>query len=410
MSSNEKLEREFAAFLAEDDSRLAELYRKLPQAEPDPRLDGAVRAMAHRALNPQLVATPQASSANRRRGRWLPALGAAAGIVFAAGIAFRLGPAWHGDRGETGAPASDVISVRSIDALPPAAPPLSPAPPSADRSTSPAGASLSSAAKLKAQTEAEATKPASDAESLEKAARLDDKVENGAVATGESGRVEKPAAAATQPQTFPPPSPAPARKRAPQMDAVERKQIMATGAWQNLHDRDARKPGTSVTQPAPSGADKHPATAAKSPEPQRQEELRSAPRPAQIPAPAQAHPAEAPTPAPAAAPIQEQFATPPPTRAAPAAAPAAKTDTQVREDAARDNAAAPAVSGGAAQKKENEKTRSKDPNASLYPEHWLENIRAMLRENKRDDAVRSLGEFRKMYPDYKLPDDLRDLK
>jgi hypothetical protein len=34
----------------------------------------------------------------------------------------------------------------------------------------------------------------------------------------------------------------------------------------------------------------------------------------------------------------------------------------------------------------------------------------MLRENKRDDAVRSLAEFRKMYPDYKLPDDLRALK
>jgi len=62
------------------------------------------------------------------------------------------------------------------------------------------------------------------------------------------------------------------------------------------------------------------------------------------------------------------------------------------------------------QKKENQKIRSKDPNASLYPEHWLENIRAMLRDDHHDDAVHSLGEFRKMYPDYKLPDDLRDLK
>src|SRR6185369_12365546 len=76
MSSNEKFEREFADFLAEEDSRLASLYRKLPQLEPDSRLDGAVRAMAYRALNPQLVATPQAGSQSRR-GRWLPALGAA---------------------------------------------------------------------------------------------------------------------------------------------------------------------------------------------------------------------------------------------------------------------------------------------------------------------------------------------
>jgi len=34
----------------------------------------------------------------------------------------------------------------------------------------------------------------------------------------------------------------------------------------------------------------------------------------------------------------------------------------------------------------------------------------MLRENRHDDAMRSLAEFRRMYPDYKLPNDLRDLK
>jgi len=54
--------------------------------------------------------------------------------------------------------------------------------------------------------------------------------------------------------------------------------------------------------------------------------------------------------------------------------------------------------------------RSKDPNARLYPEHWIENIRTMLRENKRDEALHSLAEFRRMYPQYHLPDDLRDLK
>jgi len=54
--------------------------------------------------------------------------------------------------------------------------------------------------------------------------------------------------------------------------------------------------------------------------------------------------------------------------------------------------------------------RSKDPNARLYPEHWLENIRTMLREDQRDEALRSLAEFRRLYPNYHLPDDLRDLK
>ena len=52
---------------------------------------------------------------------------------------------------------------------------------------------------------------------------------------------------------------------------------------------------------------------------------------------------------------------------------------------------------------------ARDSNASLYPEHWLANIRQMLSENRREAALRSLAEFRKRYPDYRLPDDLRDL-
>ena len=54
--------------------------------------------------------------------------------------------------------------------------------------------------------------------------------------------------------------------------------------------------------------------------------------------------------------------------------------------------------------------QSQDPNASLYPEHWLANIRVLLRENRRDEALRSLEKFRKTYPDYQLPEDLRVLK
>ena len=42
--------------------------------------------------------------------------------------------------------------------------------------------------------------------------------------------------------------------------------------------------------------------------------------------------------------------------------------------------------------------------------HDHDHVITMLRENKRDEALRSLDEFRKMYPDYHLPDDLRDLK
>ena len=414
MSSNEKFEREFAEFLAEEDSRLAAVYRKLPQTEPDPRLDGAVRAMAHRALKAELVATPQASSSNRRPGRWLPALGAAAGVVFAAGIALRLGPSWHGDRSENGAPASDVISVRSVDAPPAAVPPLSPAPPPVEGATSPSGAATgSAAAKLKAQAET-AAKPAPDAEAREKTVRFDDSAGDRASAAGSLSKVEKPAAPAAQPQAFPPPAPAhaPARKRASEIDAVERKQIMATGARQDLHDKDAGKAGVAnAPKPAASEVDARAVTSPRAPEPQRQEQLQAAPSPAQrsAPAPASAGGAAALS-APAAPPPAEHVPPPPPARAPAAAAPAAKSDAPEYDEAARDHAAAPAIQEQAPQKKENEKYRSKDPNASLHPEHWLETIRTMLRENDREGAVRSLAEFRKMYPDYKLPDDLRDLK
>ena len=55
-------------------------------------------------------------------------------------------------------------------------------------------------------------------------------------------------------------------------------------------------------------------------------------------------------------------------------------------------------------------SRADQYESRLYPEHWLADIRTMLSENRRDDALRNLDRFRKQYPDYPLPDDLRDLK
>jgi Meckel syndrome type 1 protein len=110
-------------------------------------------------------------------------------------------------------------------------------------------------------------------------------------------------------------------------------------------------------------------------------------------------------PAPMAAPAREEPAPPPPP--APMVAPA--TETSAVNGAAADSALA-APSPPAAKAARTAPLRSKDPNARLYPEHWLQNIRMMLGEGNRDDALRSLAEFRKMYPDYHLPDDLRDLK
>ena len=41
------------------------------------------------------------------------------------------------------------------------------------------------------------------------------------------------------------------------------------------------------------------------------------------------------------------------------------------------------------------------------PEKWLEDIRKLKAEGKAPEAERELGEFKKRYPDYRLPEDLR---
>lgn len=56
------------------------------------------------------------------------------------------------------------------------------------------------------------------------------------------------------------------------------------------------------------------------------------------------------------------------------------------------------------------KPSAMDVEVNLYPEHWIADIRQMLDGGRRDDAIKNLAAFRKRYPDYKLPDDLRDLK
>jgi Meckel syndrome type 1 protein len=56
------------------------------------------------------------------------------------------------------------------------------------------------------------------------------------------------------------------------------------------------------------------------------------------------------------------------------------------------------------------KPSAADVEANSYPEHWIVDIRQMLEDGRRDDAIKNLAAFRKRYPDYKLPDDLRDLK
>jgi hypothetical protein len=40
------------------------------------------------------------------------------------------------------------------------------------------------------------------------------------------------------------------------------------------------------------------------------------------------------------------------------------------------------------------------------PEEWLEDLRRLKAQQRTDDFARELDEFRKRYPDFKLPADL----
>ncbi len=46
---------------------------------------------------------------------------------------------------------------------------------------------------------------------------------------------------------------------------------------------------------------------------------------------------------------------------------------------------------------------------ALEPQPWIEKIRKLLLEKKPDEAKKELEAFRKHYPDYKLPNDLKSL-
>lgn len=89
MSGKPSVDHELERLLAGEETATAALYRRLPAAEPDAALDAAVLAMAHRAVNPHLRAAPLARARARPHPWWL-ALGSAAGLVLAAGIAWQL--------------------------------------------------------------------------------------------------------------------------------------------------------------------------------------------------------------------------------------------------------------------------------------------------------------------------------
>lgn len=100
-------DRDLERLLGDDHGEFGALYRKLARSEPPRRLDRAVLGEAARAVRGRAP----------RRHRWLVGIGSAAGIVLAAGIAWRVGQeaAMQPSAIPVPAPAAvDVVPVQPI--------------------------------------------------------------------------------------------------------------------------------------------------------------------------------------------------------------------------------------------------------------------------------------------------------
>lgn len=409
-------EREFEAFLAGEESELARLYRRLPQSEPDAKLDAAVLALARAAVEPQRVNALRHANVRHRRPLWLVGLSSAAGVVLAAGIAWQMRNGFN----ESAAPTlrqsasarteRDVIPITAIvpPAEPAAAPPAPPPPPLA-----PAAASTTAAAPAPpaAKPMPMRSKAAPDGREVELAAAIDAKKDSGlradaavpadtslpepvaattaqasaeplareglADAESSGGSVDKFTADAAQPQPFP------GAGGVPDYNSVERKAAIASGSRRDDYgvgvDAASADPLAKQEQRArvarAAAREKRPAeeTAAReqsAPEAQRQNAPQRTAAPAVAASPA--------TPAAEAAPMTATEATPRPAAAGAAIGNAASAELQ--------------------------------RNAALPPDQWIKRIRELLREERRADALENLELLRRKHPAYVLPVDLRELR
>ena len=66
-------------------------------------------------------------------------------------------------------------------------------------------------------------------------------------------------------------------------------------------------------------------------------------------------------------------------------------------------AAAPAATGQSA-------ATELQRNARLPPDDWVKAIRELLRDERKAEAIENLELFRRLHPDYPLPEDLRALR
>jgi hypothetical protein len=197
-------------------------------------------------------------------------------------------------------------------------------------------------------------------------------------------------------QSPPPPAPraaeAPAQKPAPEIGNV-----MGKVLDRDRSEAETRERTQSRDAPAKQMADAAPTEAKPAPPPAAKPPLTPSP-PAQTPfpnsAPAQLSQAE-PTPPPMAQPAPKPTARP---EAKPAFAPPPPSVQPMAKPESRENA--PAAAADSLSKLERR--------AELPPDKWLERIEELRKQGKLEEARASLAEFRKRYPDYRLPDTLRN--
>jgi hypothetical protein len=382
-------EREFEAFLAGEESELARLYRRLPQSEPDARLDAAVLNLARAAVEPQRVNALRHANVRHRRPLWLVGLSSAAGVVLAAGIAWQMRSGFN----ERNLPAlsespaaraeRDVIPISAITppdepapaASPPppplqesaagAAPPPAPRPPLADtvkakpaktaahrREVELAAASEArkdSAMRFEAPAPAETPPAVSTTAAEPLAATTEASASTGLAESESAGRstAESSPSAAAKPQAFP-------GSAVPDYNSVERKAAIASGSRRDDYGVDV------------DAASADPLAKRERASRQLAKETRAVDKRA---APVAAAPAVA------------------------AAAPAPATATEQAADAA-----------AGAQDTELQR------NARLAPDEWIKQIRELLRAQRKADALENLELLRRKHPAHVIPADLRELR
>lgn len=346
--SQEKFDAEFDAFLRDENSRLAELYRKLPHPEPDASLDAHIRAQARRALfDREETATethPSPKSLQRAR-RWLPALGVAATLVLAVGLAWRLAP-WKATTREAASVAAvaDGVPAQSQPASAPAPASKASSAPSEESARQQASADVPAPIPAPVPTYRHKLRPVITQETTPVPAQNVPKVDAKSVVSGSiTAKAAAPALVAPVEEV---------KSAAPPMSLPSAEPSAAS----------ERKMAKSLPAPAPPAA------------PQRDAiENRAA--------------------------AAQAFSTADASNGPPVAIEQDPSDpTRYHWAIPHDAATATSASGG---------IYPPDPPPL---QAWVQIIHSMMNDGHLDAAKRALAELRARYPDYRVPADLRDLQ